>query len=473
MESISLLNTGPAVPRLRNGCLLKPPPLGILSLAAWLRSHGVTLNIADYQLAGGDMGEQLLPSRFASFIEEHSPAPIIGISTMGGMLPVVLMAVEEYKARHPEKTIILGGSGPAGVAAHILRAFPAVDCIFCGEGEAALLEFLEKNGDPSTVAGVVYREGDSIVENPARKRISDLDVLPVPAYDLIDMDRYAVVNVSTSRGCPYRCAFCESPAFWGKGVVYRSLDNVMNEIRELRTRWAKRQINLCDDTFVARRPRVEEFCRRVISEKLDFRWECFARVDLVDPDLMKLMAEAGCSGVFFGVESGSDSVLSRIDKRFTVARARDVISQAVKIFPHVYTSFVWGLPFETMEDFYDSILLMTEFGNSGVRVQRPHFSLRPGAPLFAEYGYDLAYSSSLPYHFLEVPRRFLPPEVEETIRRYPEIFITFYHITGLEFEEKQLFMRNLEALGEEKWRIMAEHLGCVVNEIHGDKNNNM
>ena len=453
--------------------MLKPPPLGILSLAAWLRSHGVTLNIADYQLAGGDMSDQLRPSRFASFIEDQAPSPIIGISVMGGMLPVVLLAVEEYKARHPEKTIILGGSGSTGVATQILHTFPAVDCIVCGEGEATLLELLKNNCDLSTVAGVVYRNGDSIVENPARKRIADIDTLPIPAYDLIDMNRYAVVNVSTSRGCPYHCAFCESPTFWGTGVIYRSLDNVMNEIRELRMRWGKRQINLCDDTFVVRRQRVEDFCRRVISEKLDFRWECFARVDLVDSDLMKLMAEAGCSAVFFGIESGSDSVLSRIDKRFTVAQAREVISQAVKIFPHVYASFVWGLPFETMEDFFDSILLMTEFGNLGARVQRPHFSLRPGAPLFTQYVNNIAYSTSLPYHFLEVPRRFLPPEVEEIIRRHSEIFVPFYHIEGSEFEEKQRFMRNLEALGADRWRIMAEHIGCVVNEIDGDTNNKM
>ena len=464
MVDITLVNAGPNLPRQENGTLLKPAPLGVLSLAAWLRFKGLTSEILDYQLENGSLEDQLNPDCFTQFLETRVKSETIGISVMGGMLPIVLLALENFKKAHPNHRIILGGSGPSAVAKDILEKFLSVDYVVCGEGEETLEELLTRKVDLKSIPGLVFRHENEIIRTPRRCRIQNLDTLPIPAYDMIDLSRYAVVNVSTSRGCPYHCAFCESPAFWHGGTTERSIDSVIQEIKLLNTRYGKQQINICDDTFVANRQRVIEFCDKIKSEKLTARWECFARIDLMDDELMNYMSDAGCTAIFFGVESGSDKILKHINKHIDVNMARKVVTRALTIFPYVYTSFVWGFPFETMEDFFDTVLLMTEFALLGARVQRPHLSLRPQSPIFPKYRNQIAYSSLLPMHFLEVPKEYLPQNVENLIKENPSIFTPFYYIQSPGFEEKRVFMQFLESLGNERWKIISEKINSNVEE---------
>jgi radical SAM superfamily enzyme YgiQ (UPF0313 family) len=354
------------------------------------------------------------------------------------------------------------------VAANLLERFPAVDAVVRGEGEETLEEMLAQPDRLEEVAGLVYRKGNEIRQTAPRRRIPNLDLLPMPVYDAVDMSRYAVATIITSRGCPFGCSFCEVPGLWGsRAVTWRSLDRVLDEIRILYHKWGKRQINICDDTFVANRNRVLDFCGRLDAEAIDVHWECFARVDLMDEALMQRMAESGCTAVFFGIESGSDAVLDSIDKRFSVARARQTVSQAVKIFRHVYTSFIWGLPGETMEDFLDSVMLMTEFAQMGARVQRPYLSLRPGSALYQDHTSEMVFSEDLPLHFLEVPQQYLPRRVVDLVRTYPEIFPGFYAIGGPGFEEKRRFMARLETLGRDCWDAFGEFVGKAVDQATG------
>jgi anaerobic magnesium-protoporphyrin IX monomethyl ester cyclase len=464
---ITLLNVGPNVPRTEDGRLLKPPPLGVLALTAFLQRHGKSVELLDYQLNTNPIEEQLSVSALAGYMKSHVTSGTLGVSTMGGMLPIVILALREFKTDRPDTRIVLGGAGPSNVATDILTNFAWVDVVVRGEGEETLLRLLDSEHPPEKVAGLSYRQNGRVYDNPPRPRLQDLDGLPMPAYDRLDMDRYAVANIVTARGCPFACAFCEVPAFWGRSVTMRSLDNVMDEIRVLRQVCGKGQIGISDDNLILDRARTLDFCQRLLREKLDIKWECFGRIDLLDEELMAAMAGSGCNAIFFGVESGADRILSMIGKNITADQARVVVRRSLDFFRRVYTSFVWGFPFETLEEFYDSVLLMMEFAELGARVQRPFLSLRPGSRLNDEYGGALEYSEELPLYFLEVPRAFLPTPVVDLVKAFPRIFTGFYHVQGLDFEAKKRFMLNLEAAGEKRWDLLRDRLLAGLGRFPG------
>jgi radical SAM superfamily enzyme YgiQ (UPF0313 family) len=455
---LTLVNAGPNVPRLADGRLLKPPPLAVLSLAAYLKQRGRTVQVLDYQLNSYPLEQQLLVEAFTEFLLAQVGAPVLGISTMTGMMPVVLLALDEYKRRRPQTTVILGGPGPSPAGAQILRHFRGVDIVAKGEGEETLAELLTSRGTLGRVRGICYRDQGEVRETAPRARMRSLDDLPLPAYEEIEMEPYAVANVYTARGCPFACAFCEVPSFWGQPVARRGLDHVIEEIKLLRLVYGKRRVNICDDTFIHHRGHVVEFCRRLQDERIDIEWECFARVDLMDEDLMRRMADSGCQSVFYGIESGSERVLKRLGKPLDLGKARETVSASREYFPRVFASFVWGFPFETMEEFFDTVLLMVDFESMGVQVQRPYLSLRPFSPLYHEYQQDMAFAESLPLYFLEVPRDYIPESVVSAIKQHPDIFPGFYYPRSRDFESKRRFMARLEGLGEDRWEILYDEL---------------
>ncbi len=455
---LSLVNAGPNTPRHTDGRMLKPPPLGIVTLAGFLKSKGRSVQVLDYQLNSYPVEDQLRPSAFVRYLEERVEAPVLGISTMGGMMPVVLLALEQYRRRHPETTVVLGGPGPTSAAPHLLRDFSSVDYVVNGEGEWPLLDILDHGRQPANIPGISYRSGNTIAVNPSRAPIRDLDSLPPPAWETLPMDRYVLACIVTARGCPYRCSFCEVPSFWGKRMTLRGIDRVVEEIRTLRYTYGKRRINISDDTFVHHRGRVVEFCRRLIEEDLDIQWECFGRVNLMDEDLMNLMARAGCSGIFYGIESGAENVLQRIDKRITVKQAIHVVEMSLKYFKRVVTSFIWGFPFETQEQFFDTVILMMACARMGAQVQRPYLTLRPLTPLYREFKEQLTFADDLPLHFLEVSRRHIPTEVIDLIRRHPTLFPGYYYVEEPNFGYKKRFMQKLEDLGKDRWNILHDWL---------------
>lgn len=458
---LTLVNVGPNVPRHKDGRMLKPPPLGVLTLAGFIRDHGYSVQVLDYQLNDYAIEEQLLPSSFARFLGERIKAPLLGVSTMGGMMPVVLLGLEEFKKQHKEIPVILGGAGPSNGPSEILKCFPAIDIVVNGEGEEPLLALMRSLDSASSIAGVVSRSGNNIIENPQGPRIMDADTLSAPAWDLIDLDRYLVACIVTARGCPFSCEFCEVPRFWGNRVTRRSMDLIIDELKMLR-RLGKRQININDDTFVYNKKWVIEFCKRLIDEKVDISWECFGRVELMNETMITWMVKAGCTGIFYGIESGNDEILAKMVKGLTISKARETVKISVKHFKRVYTSFIWGFPYESMDQFFDTVMVMTEFAGMGAQVMRNYLTLRPMAPLYDDYKDQMLYSDDLPYQFLEVPRKLLPPEVIDAIKTYPGLFPGFYYVASPEFEEKRRFMEWLESLGPGRWEILNNKVSGII-----------
>jgi anaerobic magnesium-protoporphyrin IX monomethyl ester cyclase len=359
-------------------------PLGLLYLVSVLEEHGCRVDLRDYQLATGESPFDV--EHTLAFLE--GSAPIVGFSCMANLLPYTLLVAQALKAHHPEKTVVLGGTGPTAVERDILQKFDAVDVIVRGEGERTIVDLMDAltaGRDLHSVAGISYRPNGSPVENPSRPRLTDLDALPWPAYHRVEMAAYQGYGLVTSRGCPYRCTFCSVAPIWEHQAVLRSVQSVVAEMRHLFETYGVTLFLLQDEYFVSDKARMLDFCATLKTANLPIHWKCFARINLVDEEMLRAMADAGCVHVRYGVESGSDAVLRRVAKGFTARQASETIALSAQIFPEVDAFFIWGFPFETMADFYKSVFQMALFRSWGVRVLPCLLSFLPQTAIHQDY----------------------------------------------------------------------------------------
>ncbi|RCK80109.1 MAG: Radical SAM domain protein [Candidatus Ozemobacter sibiricus] len=415
-------------------------PLGCLYLTRALEDAGYVVDFRDYQLNTFD--EPFLPDRIVEFL--HDPAPVIGFSVMANLLPFALLAMKEVKQRYPDRFLVLGGVGAKAVEEQIMTRFPWVDAIAVGEGERTgpeLLAAWQAGADLRQVAGLVVRGPDGqVVRTPRRERIRNLDALPLPAFHKVDLPRYQGYGLMSTRGCPYPCTFCSVAPVWDHDSTFRSVDHIIAEMRHLHEQAGVKMFLFQDEFFVCNKPKVMAFCQKLRETGLPVLWKAFGRVDLTDREMMETMAAAGCVELRFGIESGSDRVLQLVKKGFTAEQAIARVGEAVQIFPRVDAFYVWGFPFETMEDFHQTVFQMVMLRKMGARILPSLLCLLPQTELFRENRerYPLDFSPSLfpEYmitgheishlsHFQVAPTH---RPIYEFIQEHPDIFPGFFHM---------------------------------------------
>ena len=414
-------------------------PLGCLYLCRALEDAGFEVDFRDYQLC--DTEDPFDMETFLSFLEK--PAGVIGLSCMANLLPFTLMAMRVLKQRYPDRTLVLGGVGSKSVEDTILRRFPWVEVICRGEGEQTgpeLLKALREGRDLSGIPGTSFRRNGSVHHNPPRERIADLDSIPFPSFEKVDLKRYAGYGMMTSRGCPYPCTFCSVAPVWNLESHSRSPMNIVEEMRLLHGEAGVDLFLFQDEFFISGKRPVMNFCRELRESGLDVEWKAFGRVNLTDVEMMEAMADCGCIELRFGIESGSDYVLKRIKKGFTAAESLELIPKAIDIFPRVDTFFVWGFPFESMEDFNQSLFQMVSLRMMGSRVLPSLLSLLPQTEIYREWA-PKARLEFCPYLLpefvftghevcrggnVEIPERY--QGYFKLIMDNPDIFPGFFHI---------------------------------------------
>jgi len=328
---------------------------------------------------------------------DFSRSDLVGISAMTGQqVKYGLLAAKAAREAWPGRPVVWGGVHPT-LFPEQTAGHPLVDYVVRGEGEETLSELLRAlSGEISLeeVAGLTFRRGQEIVSNPDRKPFADLDSLPLPAYDLIDMADYPNIrrtfDYQSSRGCPFRCAFCYNLTFSRRRWRAKSAGKVLAELEELKRRYALRSIGFVDDELFISRRRVEALAEGLIERRLGLGWEASCRVDILDqfPDrLVARLAQAGLSRLYFGAESGSQRVLDRIEKDISVDQIVRAAAKAVRqgIVPAL--SFIAGFPGETAEDREKTYRLINRLWSldrrvqvNGVFIYNPY----PGGSLFEE-----------------------------------------------------------------------------------------
>lgn len=363
------------------------PPLGLLYLTSTLERAGYVVDLIDYQTSPVEHPERDLFDLDTAVSSFGETADVVGFSCMANLLPYTLLVARRLKELHPQKTIVLGGVGPFGVEELILERFPWVDVVVRGEAEHTALELMEALPDLARlkrVRGLSFRSNGTIERTPERPRIQELDAIPLPAYQRLDFAHYDAFGVITARGCPYECSFCSVTPIWGHQATHRSHESVIDEMHLLHEEYGVEHVLFQDEFFYSSEAKILDFCDRLEASGLPVTWKCFGRVNLVTERAMRRMAEAGCVQLRFGIESASDRVLERVVKGFSFRDALRVVTEAVKIFPSVETFFIWGFPFEEMEDFYQTTLQMARFRQMGVTVLPSLLSLLPQTALYDE-----------------------------------------------------------------------------------------
>lgn len=337
------------------------PPLGIAYLAAILEKNGFICEVLDANFLGYTEAQTVAAVK-------RSGADVVGLSLYAFNFKSGLSLAGSVKAVLPDTVVIAGGAHSSALGSKVLEKCRSVDAVIIGEGETAILEImknLKSRAEPfKSVDGAVYRSNDSIVSNNIRAPIEDLDELPFPAFHLYpDLSRYQrraaaspAVPILTSRGCPFECVFCSKCVF-GRDVRYRSADNVIAEIDYMVGRFGARQIDIVDDNFITDKQRAANILVKLCERpyRLAINLQSGVSATLVDPEMLKLMKDAGVYRIAFGVESGNEDILCRIKKRQKLDDIMRAVGLAKKNGIRADAFFMIGLPGESEATMQDTI----------------------------------------------------------------------------------------------------------------------
>lgn len=377
---------------------------------------------------------------------------ILAVGCWLDALPHILVSLERIKRKFPQKIIILGGVGPSEVAQEIMRKFKFVDFIIKGCGVKPLPQLIKKiitnDCDYSQINGLVYRVGERIRFNDNSDKTFLLNDLP-DYYPVKDIDSINKFHVRICSGCPYECIYCRHPGMSGRKVFYRDIKKVIEEIKLIKRikKGEGFKILFNDEAFVVNRKMALEFCDRLINEGLKISWSSYGRIDRMDEELIKRMAQSGCSSIYYGVESGSNRILKIIKKGFTIEEAVRVVLLTKKYMKEIWTSFICLYPFETREEFIDTLAVKAYLELNGIRTQLHILNPVKGSLIFKQYKKNLRFFSDLPSTFHVTPRD-LPKRCLRLVEDNPDIFYSYYTFYFKGIKEKIKLLKSSRGTGK-------------------------
>ena len=420
------------------------PPLGIAWLAAVLRENGFKDVVLIDSMANHYSNADIL-----ELLKKEGP-DIVGISFGTQIRFSAFDLIRLIKESFPDAPVAVGGPHPTLTAQDTLENIPEIDFAVRGEGEISFLNLvksIEAGKDYSGIRGISFRDNGKVIHNPSELPIHDLDALPFPARDLLPIEKYdkttilskkRTLNIMTSRGCPYWCVYCSTSEQWGHRIRHRSPKNVVDEIESIFKDYPFIEgIRFFDDVFTMDKKRVLEICDEILRRKLNFVWECEARANTIDRELVAGMRRAGCEFIDLGIESGSDRVLKNIKKGITVEQAIFAAKTIKEAGIGLKAFFMHGLPGETYEDIKKTVFLSRYlYYNLGVEGTTQGISvIYPGTELET-----LAKESGT------LPKDFSWSKYYERDRSYPPmnpcIFMPIFEQPDLTYEQIYSYVRR-------------------------------
>lgn len=358
------------------------PPLGILSIASYLETNGYSVRVLDVH------AERMSPNVLRKKLSEMQPK-YVGICVLSSMLVASHAIARDVKRLVPDCTVVVGGVH-AELFPEAMLQNSAIDVVVRGDGEEPFLEIVR--GTPwKDIKGVSFRDDDNsaVVHMKAQDIVMDIDKYPMPAYHLVDINRYfpsatsyrnlPAANVIMTRGCPGKCTFCNSAM-----TVLRSRapHRVFEQIKHLRETYGIRQIQFFDDTFTVNKKGVLELCRLIRESGLDITFSCYARGDCFSDEMARALKSAGCHQIMMGIETGSDKIAKIIRKPIDHEKYRQVVRIAHRNDIEVRAGFIIGSLGETWETMVESL-------NFAIELDVDFFQLSistpyPGTQLFKQ-----------------------------------------------------------------------------------------
>ncbi|MBN1793658.1 MAG: cobalamin-dependent protein [Candidatus Omnitrophica bacterium] len=409
------------------------PPLGIAILAQIARDKRHDSFIIDAE------AEQLTTEQTIKRLINIDP-DVVGISAATVAIYSAASLAERFKKRKKSTPVIIGGPHITAIPGETMRCFPGFDIGVIGEGECALAELLDvlrDGSDLKTIAGIIFRIDGKIIETGPRELIADLDTIPFPAWDLLPdirrryrpsafgFQRLPATSFVTSRGCPSRCSFCNQGPWGKKRYREHSVPYLLDMIRILYHSYGIRDLVIYDGTFGVNKERLIAFCEALIRENLNLVWSSNARVNMLTPDILRLMRRAGCWGIAYGIESGSQEILDFLQKGIDLEGVRRAITWTKQAGIIAKGYIMVGVPKDTRETIRETMDFVLTLDLDLLTVN--HFTPFPGTLDYeraGQYGFfnkdwRLANEHSMAF----VPEGLSREEVERAIR---EITRRFY-----------------------------------------------
>ncbi|MCW3995533.1 MAG: B12-binding domain-containing radical SAM protein [Candidatus Bathyarchaeota archaeon] len=355
-------------------------PIGLMYIAAVLQHSGYQTEILDafmtnstYKKDGEIITVGMPPDRIKQEIRSRKP-DIVGIAG-----PFTCQIENTLKVSNLTKQVdskiltVVGGPHVSLVPKEFLEEAQNVDIVVCGEGEYTMRDVaqaFEGKKQLHDIEGIAYRDSKKIIVNATRPFIEDLDELPYPAYDLVDMNQYLhpkigyrsfrdrAISMITSRGCPFNCCFCAVHLHMGKRFRAHSASYVIKHIEYVVKKYNVKNIFFEDDNLTLDIPRFEAICDGIIQRKIKIGWETpnGVRADCLNLDLLKKMQRSGCKSVFVGVESGDQQILDNvICKSLDLNRVVEFAKNAKEIGLKTGAFYIIGFPGETKENMQHTV----------------------------------------------------------------------------------------------------------------------
>lgn len=383
------------------------PPLGLCYLAGVLDSNAYSVKIIDavgekYRQVYSWRGHLLRGMNFDEILEAiPQDTRVVGISNLYTFAFMVASEISSrVRERFPNVIIVFGGAHPT-IMTRQTMARPEVDFVVLSEGEYTfkeLLEAIERGEGWETIDGLAYRKNGEAIVNPKTKFVHNLDQIPFPRRNLLNMQNYFEARephgsanrqrwttMIATRGCPYGCTFCNTPQIWQRRWRPRSPKNVVDEIEQLKNDYGIEEIHFEDESLTTNPKWVLEFARELKTRNLNVLWQTSngVRAESITEEALDLMIEAGCTQVTVAAESGSPRILNDvIQKRLDLNAVLRAVRLAAPKRVFIACYFMLGLPDERISDVLKSIFLAMRLAIYGAdEVVFSVFSPLPGSKL--------------------------------------------------------------------------------------------
>lgn len=346
------------------------PPLGLLYVAAYAEKF------TEFQVSVLDcQAEKFDYLNLKEKIIKYKP-DVVGLTAMTMTIIDVIKCINIVKEVDSSITVILGGP-------HV-NLFPeetinlqGVDFLVLGEGEKTftkLINALNVKTPHHDIAGLVFKENGTIINTGGNPLITDLDSLPFPARHLTSIEKYSsllssgkvITTIFTSRGCPFKCSFCDRPHL-GKVFRARSAQNVVDELEEC-VCLGITEFLFYDDTFCVDKKRVLDICNEIVKRRLPISWDIRTRINTVDEEIIEHLSKANCRGIHYGIEAGTEKILKVLKKGITIKDAKNVFKLTRKYKIPILAYFMIGSPTETLDDIQTTFKVMRELNSDYVHL---------------------------------------------------------------------------------------------------------
>ncbi len=439
------------------------PPLGLAAIAAYLQRAGHHCWLLDLNADPG--GE----ARMVELLRDEQPRWIGFSCTTSSFLDGVRLA-RRAKAELPGVQIVFGGAHVSALREKILCDYEVIDFVVVGEGEQTLLELLAAGPDQADqVAGLIGRRRGEVFQTPQREQLV-LDQLPFPAYALLagypqryqlpifNYPRTPNSSCISSRGCPYACSYCDRSVF-GRSFRFNSAEYLYEHLAYLKERFRLRHINFYDDQFTFQRQRVVDFCEKLLQRPLGMTFNCAVRAEHIDPELLRLMKEAGCWMISLGIETGDPELLARHRQNPDLDMLAHRLWQIKQAGIRTKGLLMMGLPGETEASIRRSMDYVFSLPIDDFNLAK--FTPFPGTPLYEQIDslgtFDEDWERMDCMHFQFVPKGL-------SRQRLEVLFILFYK---RHFQRPKVWLGYLSMLWKspDSWRRFLGNLGAFLRFV--------